>query len=134
MSIYEVTVAEFRRLVEATGHVTDAEHFRRTRTHTKQCLPAPEPTLVGSFGPNAFGLYDIGANAFEWTEDCWSSSLLDLPSDGSARSVGDCSKRSVRDFAPMLIRPPHEARAGETIRKSMNWSGISVAMTPDWTY
>ena len=112
----------------------DREQFCKTRTHHKLCLPQREPTLVGSYGPNAFGLYDIGTNASEWTEDCWSRRLPGLPSDGSARTSGDCSKRVLRDFAFMLLSPPHESRAGVTIHESMNWYGLRVAMTPDWTY
>ena len=29
------------------------------------------PAVVGSFRPNAFGLYDTSGNAAEWMEDCW---------------------------------------------------------------
>ena len=112
----------------------DAEHVRRTGVHTKQCTPLPGPNLVGSFGPNAFGLYDIGTNVSEWTEDCWNKNLRGLPSDGSARTAGDCSKRTVRDQTQILLAPPHETRHGDTKRRSMNWSGMRVALTPDYTY
>ena len=112
----------------------DREHFRRTGVQSKQCMPLPGPTPVGSHGPNAFGLYDIGTNVTEWTEDCWSRSLRDLPGDGSARTAGNCSKRTGRDNRYILQAPPHESRAGHTLRRSINWSGIRVAKTPDYTY
>jgi formylglycine-generating enzyme required for sulfatase activity len=51
---------------------------------------------VGSFPPNAFGLYDMSGNAWEWTEDCWHDSYVGAPADGSAWTTGDCSLRVLR--------------------------------------
>ncbi len=39
---------------------------------------------VGSFPPNAFGLYDMNGNAMQWVEDYYSNSYKDLSADGSA--------------------------------------------------
>ena len=36
---------------------------------------ASKPAVVGSFRPNAFGLYDTSGNAAEWIEDCWNPSV-----------------------------------------------------------
>lgn len=51
---------------------------------------------VASFKPNAFGLYDMIGNAWEWTEDCYHEGYKDAPADGKAWKVGDCGFRVLR--------------------------------------
>jgi len=54
---------------------------------------------VGSFAPNAFGLFDTHGNVFEWVEDCWNDNFTGAPADGTAWLGGDCSIRVQRGGA-----------------------------------
>ncbi len=51
---------------------------------------------VGSYAPNAFGLYDLHGNVREWVEDCWNEDYTGAPGDGSARTSGNCGRRVLR--------------------------------------
>ena len=51
---------------------------------------------VGSFKPNAFGLYGMAGNVWQWVQDCYHGDYKQAPTDGSAWTSGDCSRRIVR--------------------------------------
>ncbi|MDQ3133043.1 MAG: formylglycine-generating enzyme family protein [Acidobacteriota bacterium] len=53
--------------------------------------------VVGSYQPNAFGLYDMHGNAWEWTQDIYNPNYQNLLTDGSANSiVGESNLRVLR--------------------------------------
>ncbi len=51
---------------------------------------------VGTFKANAFGLYDMHGNVWEWVQDCWRGNYNGAPTDGSAWLAGNCSAAPVR--------------------------------------
>jgi formylglycine-generating enzyme required for sulfatase activity len=42
------------------------------------------------------GLYQVHGNVWDWTEDCWRDNYQGAPTDGSAWTTGDCSRRVAR--------------------------------------
>ena len=74
---------------------------------------------VGSFAANAFGLYDMQGNVWEWVEDCYHDSYEGAPVNGSARTT-NCSladRRIVRGGSwgddRRFLRPSYRLRAAK---------------------
>jgi len=55
-----------------------------------------QTTDVGSFPPNAFGLYDMHGNVFEWCSDWWHPSYNGAPTDGSSWETNTSNGRVQR--------------------------------------
>jgi sulfatase modifying factor 1 len=75
---------------------------------------------VGTYKPNAFGLYDMLGNVWEWVEDCYDVHPKDIPTDGSPLLTGDCTKRVLRGgswySSPYLVRAAYRYAGPGSVR------------------
>jgi formylglycine-generating enzyme required for sulfatase activity len=81
---------------------------------------------VRRFAPNAFGLYDIIGNVWEYVADYWQEAL---PESGAAHEPADCAFRRVRggswDDAPAELRSARRSRVKPDVPR--NDAGFRVA-------
>lgn len=72
---------------------------------------------VDDFKPNAFGLYGMLGNAWQWTEDCWHPSYSGAPADARPWMSGDCSRHVLRggswDNLPQFVRAAARSPGGD---------------------
>jgi formylglycine-generating enzyme required for sulfatase activity len=86
---------------------------------------------VRSFEANAFGLYDMHGNVWEWCADPWHSNYVGAPDRGIVWEGGDTNLRITRggsfDDDPRLVRAATRSRAPHDFRS--NTIGLRVART-----
>ena len=96
---------------------------------SEQALPKG-PAPVGSFPPNAYGLYDMHGNIWEWTLDCWQPSLASSQLNGSPLLDGDGEIRVIRGGS--WAHPPENAGCsarGHARKNSRNgFTGFRLVM------
>ena len=80
----------------------------------------PFTAPVGSYPPNAFGLYDLIGNVWEWTEDCFYNDYASAKPDSAARTEAGCPARTVRGgdwfSSEAALRPAARAKANADAR------------------
>jgi formylglycine-generating enzyme required for sulfatase activity len=111
---------------------TDQANYDGNRTYGGPKGKDRHTTLpVGTFAPNAWELYQVHGNVWEWVEDCWNLSYDGAPADDRPWTQGDCNYRALRGGSwgngPNDLRAA--ARSGFTV-DSREWGfGFRVART-----
>ncbi|MDX2366846.1 MAG: bifunctional serine/threonine-protein kinase/formylglycine-generating enzyme family protein [Colwellia sp.] len=83
-------------------------------------------SVVKSFTPNEFGLYDMYGNVWEWTQDCWHHNYLGAPNDGSAwtNGNGNCDAGVIRGGSWLnqasFLRSAFRSRYSRSTRSNAN--------------
>ena len=142
----KVTGKHYRLLTEAeyeyatrAGTVTpyywgDEAGYNNANCQDCQNRVGKRTAPVGSFAPNAFGLYDMVGNVLEWTEDCYHEDYKGAPTDGTAWTSGEyCNVRMCRGggfdvFNQMLTS---SYRYSRNMNDRNNTLGFRVARTLD---
>lgn len=71
--------------------------------------PRDKVREAASLPENTFGLQGMLGNVSEWTQDCYVNGYTDAPTDGSAVTSGDCSRRVVRGGSVRSSPSAHRA-------------------------
>jgi formylglycine-generating enzyme required for sulfatase activity/tRNA A-37 threonylcarbamoyl transferase component Bud32 len=96
-----------------------------------------QTTDVGSFLPNAFGLYDMHGNVWEWCADPWHENYQGAPVDGSVWEFGGNQNSRLQRGGSWFSNPRHcrsayRLRSEPDIRSSSLGfrAAVSFARTP----
>lgn len=80
-----------------------------------------ETAPVGSFAPNAFGVYDMLGNINEWTADCFTENHEDHPGTHDVRAEGACTLQLLKGHTwsgnDFTARPAFRVRLEPSLRK-----------------
>jgi formylglycine-generating enzyme required for sulfatase activity len=101
----------------ARAGTTTKYHFGDTISKSQANYSGSNIVDVGKYPANAFGLYDVHGNVYEWVEDCWNRNYINVPADGSSWVPDNCGLGVLRsgsgDFGSWAVRSAGRHRGGK---------------------
>ncbi len=89
-----------------------------------------EPQPVKSYAANAWGVYDVHGNVWEWAADYYCDDQSSAPADGAARPADDCPVRDAPNLRVFrggsAFYGPDKMRAASRLRNFPGFRNFSV--------
>jgi formylglycine-generating enzyme required for sulfatase activity len=109
----------------------DLANYNATKTYADEPRGEyrEETTPVGQFPPNAFGLYDMHGNVWEWCADTWHDNYDGAPTNGSVWIENGNDNRSPLRGGSWYVNPVYCRSAFRSYgdrRGSLNYLGFRV--------
>ena len=105
---------------------TELANYNGTDTYASEPKSKylPQTTDVGSFPPNAFGLYDMHGNVWEWCQDDWHNNYIDAPKDGSVWTSRSGNTKVLRGGSWSLF--PEDCRSACRLFLNLDDNGSGI--------
>ena len=116
---------------------TELANYNGTDTYASEPKSKyfPQITDVGSFPPNAFGLYDMHGNVWEWCQEDWHDDYIDAPKNGSVWTSRSGNTK-VQRGGSWLDDPENCRSAYRTVSVAgfgNSYNGVRVVCGAAWT-
>lgn len=90
----------------------------------EEAFKKPQPHPVGTKVPNAWGIYDMLGNVWEWCEDPWHTTYVGAHADGSVWNNARSTDGNYPDNR--VLRGGSWLNRADSVRSASRWRGLTV--------